>query len=681
MAGICLFRSTINTSKRFHKDVLLKRLKIHVPSSASCFGGHHGNKFYSSSSDAEFLHESIIPTMHFQKSLPRLPIPKLRDTCRRYLASQKPLLTGDQYARTGAIVDSFQKNEGLDLDVILRRQDKENKHTNYISGAWFDMYLKDRQSIVLNYNPFITYNNDPRPENMDQLIRATNMVVSATRLMKTLRASVLEPELFHLNPKKTETDSFKKMARRMPESIASYYAILNKAFPLDMSQYFRLFNSSRVPLHGRDDFATDPTAKHVLVVRNGNFYTFDVLDKDGNMLPPSVIHANIHYILQDNAPPTEHPVGYLTSENRNVWATLRRHMAGLSAGNAESLRMIDSAMLCMCLDDDSPDTPESMTRMMLYGSGSNRWFDKSIQVILCKNGMMGVNFEHAWGDGVAVLRFFNEVFKDNSDQPAVGPDSRPATVDASENVKSISFDLDPAVVQGIQKAKDSFHTSTSRLSVCAKQNFLYGRDYLKSTEISPDALMQLSFQIGFYRLTGQTAPTYESCSTAAFKHGRTETLRPATLETKRCAEAFQKDSGVSAQEKRHLMKACSDKHYDLTKEALMGKGWDRHLFGLKKIAEMEYSLPEMFTDPAYANINQIILSTSTLASPAVLIGGFAPVTPNGFGIGYNMSSDNLGVNITSYPESHNVEDFVECLNSSWEDMYEILDTTTAPPKK
>ena len=66
-----------------------------------------------------------------------------------------------------------------------------------------------------------------------------------------------------------------------------------------------------------------------------------------------------------------------------------------------------------------------------------RWFDKSIQVILCKNGMMGVNFEHAWGDGVAVLRFFNEVYKDNSENPAVGAESVPSREDASQNVQRV----------------------------------------------------------------------------------------------------------------------------------------------------------------------------------------------------------------------------------------------------
>jgi len=38
-----------------------------------------------------------------------------------------------------------------------------------VSGLWFDMYLKDRRSIVLNYNPFIMLRDDPRPEYNDQV--------------------------------------------------------------------------------------------------------------------------------------------------------------------------------------------------------------------------------------------------------------------------------------------------------------------------------------------------------------------------------------------------------------------------------------------------------------------------------------------------------------------------------
>ena len=40
-----------------------------------------------------------------------------------------------------------------------------------------------------------------------------------------------------------------------------------------------------------------------------------------------------------------------------------------------------------------------------------RWFDKSFNLIVARNGVSAVNFEHAWGDGVAMLRFFNELYK------------------------------------------------------------------------------------------------------------------------------------------------------------------------------------------------------------------------------------------------------------------------------
>lgn len=43
----------------------------------------------------------------------------------------------------------------------LIQKDKKHSHTSYISKPWFDMYLSDRQSLVLNYNPFVGFKEDP----------------------------------------------------------------------------------------------------------------------------------------------------------------------------------------------------------------------------------------------------------------------------------------------------------------------------------------------------------------------------------------------------------------------------------------------------------------------------------------------------------------------------------------
>ncbi|XP_022107824.1 carnitine O-palmitoyltransferase 2, mitochondrial-like [Acanthaster planci] len=82
----------------------------------------------------------------------------------------------------------------------------------------------------------------------------------------------------------------------------------------------------------------------------------------------------------------------------------------------------------------------------------------------------------------------------------------------------------------------------------------YGSSYMKKCGLSPDAIAQLAMQVAFHRVTGRVPAVTETCSTAMFKQGCTEFIRSATLETKRCTEAFYKKSGVSSAEKRALVK-------------------------------------------------------------------------------------------------------------------------------
>lgn len=436
------------------------------------------------------------------------------------------------------------------------------------------MYLSARESVVLNFNPFMSFNPDPKPAYNDQLVRATNMVCSAVRFMKTLRAGLLEPEVFHLNPAKSNTDSFKRLIRWVPSSLSWYGAYMVNAYPLDMSQYFRLFNSTRIPRPQRDELFTDQKGRHLLVMRRGNMYVFDAVDRDGNLVKPAEILSYLRYILADPAPAPAFPLGFLTSENRDVWAGLREKL--VEAGNGEALGLVDSALFCLCLDEEEMRDYIHISHNMLYGDGCNRWYDKSFSIILTKDGQAAINFEHSWGDGVAVLRFQNEVFKDTTEKPLVGPDTQPAAVDSAATVRRLDFRLNSELQHGIMKAKENFHAAVSKLTIDAMEFKQGGKEQLKKKKLSPDAIAQLAFQMGFLRQYGQTVATYESCSTAAFKHGRTETIRPASIHTKRCAQAFvQQPEQHNVEQLQGLLDACSKYHGQLTKEAAMG---DYHSF-------------------------------------------------------------------------------------------------------
>ena len=46
----------------------------------------------------------------------------------------------------------------------------------------------------------------------------------------------------------------------------------------------------------------------------------------GSILPVSQIMSNIKYIMEDKSERPSHPLGYLTSQNRDVWAQTRDNL-------------------------------------------------------------------------------------------------------------------------------------------------------------------------------------------------------------------------------------------------------------------------------------------------------------------------------------------------------------------
>ncbi|XP_011638151.1 carnitine O-palmitoyltransferase 2, mitochondrial [Pogonomyrmex barbatus] len=623
----------------------------------------------------QYMQISKIPTLHFQPSLPRLPIPKLEDTCKRYLNAQKPLLNNEELQNTSSCISKFLANEGQGLQKLLLQNNAENPHTSYISEPWFEMYLQDRKPLPINYNPFLVFIPESDPKYDVQLVKATNLVISSLRFFKSLKNNVLEPEIFHMKPEKSDTQLFRNVTRLIPSRFSWYGAYLFKAFPLDMSQYKNLFNTTRIPELEKDIIFHDPLAKHLVIMRRGHFYAFDVMDANDSIYSPKKIAACLKTILEDNRPPNKHPVGVLTSLERNQWARARSHL--IETGNQEILQKIDSALFVMILDDEVIGTDQhKLIRKYLHSDGTNRWFDKSFSVIVSKDGYGGINFEHSWGDGVAVLRYFQDVKADISKKPRFHPNEVDELSNESVNVERLQFSIDTKSESIINQQITDYQEWVNRLYVDFMIYEEFGKDQCKKLGVSPDAVMQLAFQLALYILEGKSVSTYESCSTAAYKHGRTETIRPCTLETKAiCVAMTQKQIELSKSELKRMILDCSKAHNVLTKEAVMGQGFDRHLFVLKKISEKSGPVkPTIFQDPAYDALNHNILSTSTLSSPVVMAGGFGPVVSDGYGIGYMIQDKRLGAVVTSYNGSRNANQYVQALAHAFKSIHDVLHT-------
>lgn len=632
----------------------------------------------------QYLQRSKIPTDKFQRSLPRLKIPNIEKTCNRYVAALEPIFANDQrFAKTKEVTKSFLNGPAKELHASLKEYDKTVKHSSYINQFWFNMYLTSRVPLPLNFNPFLAWRDAPTSNLNDQLVRSTNFLASAIRFKRSLEENLLEPEVFHLNPKKV-SPLYQSIMPLAPNSIATYISFMFKAFPLDMSQYKNLFNSTRIPKTGKDEIVkSDPKKnRHVLILRNGRFYVFNLIDEDGNLLSPEYIYANLHHIAQ--LPHDDK--GYLsitelTSADRDSWAKERCHLISLSDKNRQNLEKLDSALFALCLDDVTfkPEQEIEGAHNFLHGASKtkplNRWFDKSFSIIITKDGHSAINFEHSWGDGVAILRFFNDTYNDTTRNPQIT--SPIENIDSSlAQVSELDFDIDARLKDSILASRNKHIVVTNNFELGSVKYASFNKDYFKKNKLSPDAMSQLSFQLAFKKVYGHTPVTYESCSTAAFKGGRTETVRPCTNETNKAVESILKNklsSNVSTAELKGLLQEASKKHFQLCKEASMGDGFDRHLFGLKEIAARSGKLPDFYSDPLYAESQHYTLSTSTLYGECFAGGGFAPVVPDGFGLGYGYVDAMFGVLVSSYRDKRNNTQFVQALDESLTDIKRIVE--------
>ena len=141
-------------------------------------------------------------------------------------------------------------------------------------------------------------------------------------------------------------------------------------------------------------------------------------------MPSEEIYACIRHILDAGLQEANDSIGVLTSENRDTWAALREQL--VACGNEEALSAIDTALFCISLDETNSNEPDDLAHGFLHGNANNRWFDKNHTLIVNANGQAGINFEHSWGDGVAMIRFFNEIYDDSAKNAFVTASTKPA---------------------------------------------------------------------------------------------------------------------------------------------------------------------------------------------------------------------------------------------------------------
>ena len=130
--------------------------------------------------------------------------------------------------------------------------------------------------------------------------------------------------------------------------------------------------------------------------------------------------------------------------------------------------------------------------------------------------------------------------------------------------------------------------------------------------MAPDAYIQMALQLAWYKNQNYFTATYETASTRIFENGRTETLRSFTNQSK----AFvlnMLNPDIHPSLKYKLLVDATSVHNSNMRNASVGRGFDRHLLGLKLLLRDGES-HEFFTHELFNLSSEWKLSTSGLSA-------------------------------------------------------------------
>uniref|UniRef100_A0AAZ3QTN1 carnitine O-palmitoyltransferase n=1 Tax=Oncorhynchus tshawytscha TaxID=74940 RepID=A0AAZ3QTN1_ONCTS len=589
---------------------LFTKVGAHLPVLVKIFSGRRNPQLYS-----------------FQTSLPQLPLPSVKDTINRYLESAHPLMDDEQYLRMEGLAKDFEKGLGPKLQWYLKL--KSWWATNYVSDWWEEyIYLRGRGPIMVNSNYYA----------MDFLY------VFPTSLQAARAGNAIHAIMLY---------------RRMLDRAQIKPLMLQNTIPMCSAQYERMFNTSRIPGVDTDTIQHMQDSRHIVVYHRGRYFKVPMF-YDGKVLSPRAVEQQMERILADPSEPQpgEECLAALTAGDRVPWAEARE--AYLRQGrNQQALDTVEKAAFFVTLDDteqrykaeDPVRSLDSYAKSLLHGKCYDRWFDKSFNLIVFRNGTMGLNAEHSWADAPIIGHLWEHVLSMDpvklgyTEEGHCKGNPHPSLPGPQRLQWNIPAECQTAIASSLMVAKALADDVDSHIIPFN----CFGKGLIKKCRTSPDAFIQIALQLAHFRDKGRFCLTYEASMTRMFREGRTETVRSCTVETCAFARSMVEDNPRELRLK--LLKEAATRHQQLYRLAMTGGGIDRHLFCLyvvsKYLGEDSAFLKEVLSEPWRLSTSQTPLQQVELFDlarhPEYVSsgGGFGPVADDGYGVSYIILGENL----------------------------------------
>ncbi|KZV73023.1 acyltransferase ChoActase/COT/CPT [Peniophora sp. CONT] len=620
----------------------------------------------STTKSARFLSSEAPTEERRPAQLARLPMPDLHKTLQHYVQSLTPFLR-EQEARGGSPFEvalherlkwaaAFEAGVGADCQRRLIELDHKSPHNWLDDNFWLKKaYHEWRAPLLINSNWWLAFYNDSSVP--QQALEGRDTMLSGVGFWQIRRAAWLIYRTLEFKEKIAHQELY-------PDTTKTGVWFRNTVA--------LMFYTNRIPQLNCDTLSSRPSplsanARKVFVMIGDILYAVEVYDAEGVPLSADAIERRLQSAVQDyharvSAGEKAPPVGIMTSDERDSWATNYAHLRDLSSNNRRVLDVILESVFAVSLDphtlgQEVVETPAEINRHLhnirSSHNGRNRWFDKAYTIIVENNSRAGAMGEHSPCDALVP-----SIVAEYSIVQSIDPDAFPPMEEVAsriataphgllEGCERLTFDLD----EGLHQACEVAQSRAEALIVDSDDAVYwfqdYGSDWIKDVaRLSPDAYVQMALQLTWYKLRGEFTAVYETVLTRLFVRGRTETIRSYTADSREWILVML-DPKRSDNERHGLLRRAIQTHTKLTREAATGKGIDRHLLGLRlMLRDGEHA--QLFEDPLFEESQTWKLSTSGLSAGHLFRGtGFGSPYPDGYGINYLCAPDQIKFGVES----------------------------------
>ncbi|XP_053908041.1 carnitine O-acetyltransferase-like isoform X2 [Cuculus canorus] len=283
------------------------------------------------------------------------------------------------------------------------------------------------------------------------------------------------------------------------------------------------FGGCRVPGPHRDEVLRLPPSAQppprITVSRNGQFFQVEASEASGS---PRQLLGSLMELRSRSGRGGTPPVGLLTGQHRRAWGraygVLMRDRL-----NRSSLGRIQRSLLALSLDSAvmaAGRSPGGGAAQILHGGGAgansgNRWFDKTLQVVVGEDGTCGVVYDPAVMDGAVVAAMVDHAL-DFCRRP--GPALRPPS--SFPSPERLRFSLSPEIGPEIERAKRHLDSLAADTSVLCFSHEGFGA--------TPRAreLLQVALQAAFHSAHGRLCASCEPTALGRALPGGADLLRP-----------------------------------------------------------------------------------------------------------------------------------------------------------